>query len=99
MCAIQRNIPPNQQLNQQPPQPPEPPEPQDRFRWGIFVGIPLVVLAFLWLLKGIEPAFQFEDIMRYLGVLQEERYVRLACLGIVLVAVILIAKVLMKRKD
>jgi hypothetical protein len=99
MCAIQRNIPPNQQLNQQPPQPPQAPEPQYRFRWGIFVGIPLVVLAFLWLLKGIEPAFQFEGIMRHLGVLQEERYVRLACLGIVLVAVILIAKVLMKRKD
>lgn len=96
MCAIQRNVAPNQQPNQQPPQPPEP---QYRFRWGIFIGIPLVVLAFLWLLKGIEPAFQFEDIMQYLGVLHEERYIRLACLGIVLIATILISKVLMKSKD
>ncbi len=96
MCAIQRNVAPNQQLNQQPPQAPEP---QYRFRWGIFVGIPLVVLAFLWLLKGIEPAFQFEDIMRYLGVLQEERYIRLACLGVVLITATLIAKAMMNRKD
>jgi len=96
MCAIQRNMAQNQQPNQQPPQPPEP---QYRFRWGVFVGIPIAIIAFLWLLKGIEPAFEFEDIMQYLGVLKEERYVRLACLGIVLIAITLIIKVWTKRED
>ena len=96
MCAMQRNMPPNQQPNQQPP---EPPEPQYHFRWGIFVGIPLVVLAFFWLLKGIEPSFAFEDIMQYLGVLHEARYIRLACLGIVLITATLIVKSLTNHSD
>ncbi len=99
MCAIQRNVPPNPQPDQQPNQSPEPPEPQYRFRWGIFVGLPIVVLSFLWLLKGVEPAFEFVDVMRWLEVMHEERYIRLACLGIVLIAITLIVKVLTNNKD
>lgn len=96
MCAMQRNKLPNPQVNQQPPQSPEP---QYRFRWGIFVGIPLLVPAFFWLLKGIEPSFAFEDIMQHLGVLYQERYIRLACLGIVLITVTLIVKSLRSHSD
>ena len=66
-----------------------PPEPKYRFRWSVFVGVPLVVCALLFVLNGIEPSFQFEDIMRALRVIQEERYVRLACLGVVCIAVLL----------
>jgi hypothetical protein len=99
MCAIQRNVPPHQEQQQPNQQFQEPPEPQYRFRWGVFVGIPIVILAFLWLLKGIEPAFEFEDIMQYLGILHKDRYVRLTCLGIVLITITLIVKVLTKRED
>ncbi len=69
-----------------------PPEPKYRFRWSAFVGVPLVVAVVLFLLNGIEPSFEFEDIMHALQVIQEDRYVRLACLGIVCIAIILIVK-------
>ena len=69
------------------PQPP--PKPKYRFRWSVFVGVPLVVAALLFLLNGIEPSFQFEDIMRALHVFHEDRYVRLACLGVVCIALLL----------
>ena len=102
MSRIPNNYIPNRQMNPQPPQPPqppEPPEPQFRFRWSIFVGIPLVILAFLWLLGNIIPSFQFTDIMDSLDVVNENAYVRLACLGIFLIAITLIVKSLKNHSD
>jgi len=49
---------------------------------------------FLWLLSGITPSFQFLDITGALGVVQENAYVRLACLGVLLIAITLIVKAL-----
>jgi len=86
---MQRNILPNQQPNQPPPQPPEP---RYRFRWSIYIGVPLVIAVFLWLLKGADISFSFKDIMRSLNVAQEERYIRLACLGTLLIVITLIVK-------
>ena len=97
MSPMQYPNTPNPQMNPQPPQPPEPPEPEYRFRWAIFVGIPLVILIFLWLLSGITPSFQFADIMEYLEVAQQNAYVRLGCLGILLIAITLIIKVLTRN--
>ena len=62
------------------------------FRWPIFVGIPLVVMAFLYVLKGIEPSFAFEDIMESLHIFEQDRYVRLTCLCVVCVVILLIVK-------
>ena len=91
---------PNQpyQPQPQPPQP-EPPEPEYRFRWAIFIGIPAVILVFLWLLSGIEPSFAFSDIMEVFNVVNENAYVRLACLAAVLIAVTLIVKFLRRDRD
>ena len=89
MSRIPNNYMPNRQMN---PQPPQPPEPRYRFRWAIFVGIPLVILIFLWLLSGITSSFQFTDIMDSLDVVNENAYVRLACLGVFLIAITLIVK-------
>ena len=86
MNPMQRNPMPNQPVN------PQPPEPKYRFRWSIFIGIPLVTLAFFAVLHRIEPSYQFEDIMRYLDVIYEDKYARLVSLGIVLIAVTLIMK-------
>ena len=86
MSAMRYRMIPEQEFNQEPPQPPEP---KYRFRWSVFVGVPLVVAVVLFLLNEIEPSFEFEDIMRSLHVIQEERYVRLACLGVVCIAVLL----------
>ncbi len=68
----------------------EPREPQYQFRWSIFVGVPVAICVFLFLLNGIEPSFHFEDIMRQLHVFYEDHYVRLACLGVVCITVLLI---------
>ena len=95
MCAMQRNFTPDPQLNQQLPQ--QQPEPQYRFRWGIFIGIPLVVIIFLWFIGGMDVAFSFFGIMRALGVIATNRYVLLACLGIACVTIILIMKVLRNK--
>ena len=88
MNPIQRTPIPKQPAN------PQPPEPKYRFRWPIFIGIPLVTLAFFAVTHRIEPSFQFEDIMRYLNVIQEDKYARLVSLGIVIISVTLIMKLL-----
>ena len=70
----------------------EPRQPQYRFRWSVFVGVPVAISVLLFVLSGIEPSFQFEDIMRRLHVFYEDRYVRLACLGVVCITTLLILK-------
>lgn len=101
MSAMQRNFIPNQQFNQQlqqqPPQPPQPQQPRYRFRWPIYVGIPAVVIVFLWFVSGMDVVFSFADITDALGVRNANRYVLLACLGIVCVTVLLIMKVFRKK--
>ena len=86
-----------------PPQnqpPPEPPEPRYKFRWSILIGIPLAIAAVLFIINGVEEtSLQFEDIMRFLGVNNQSRYVRLACLCVVGLAIILIAKLFRNQSD
>lgn len=93
MCAVQRIQPPEQEQNRQPP------EPNYRFRWEVFLGIPLLVLAFLWLLQGIDPSFEFDDVMDALSVAGRDQYVHLACLGALLIAIILIVKAIHNNHD
>ena len=85
MSPMPRNVPPYQP-------PPEPPAPRYRVRWSVLIGVPLALGAVLFVLHGIEPSFRFEDLMRQLGVANQNRYVRLACLCVVGIVVILIAK-------
>ena len=80
-------------------EPPEPPEPKYRFRWSVFVGVPVVIAAVLFVLKGIDPSFQFDDLMDKLGVVNQNRYARLACLCVVCVAIILITRLFKKNSD
>ena len=91
MCAMQRR-----DAQEQPPQPPRP-QPRYRFRWEVFVGIPLLAFVFLWLRSGAAPSFQFVDLVEALGVTDEEGYVRLACLAVVLPAAILIIKAVIRN--
>jgi len=86
MNQIQTSQTPNK-----PSSPPQPPDPHYRFRWSIVVVV-LVVLAFFWLRDGLDASFQFQDVLDYLRVRHEDKYVQLACLAIVLIAVTLIAK-------
>ena len=52
-----------------------------RFRWGI-VWVVLVLLACVWLLNGVDVAFDWEDLLHWLNVRNTERYTRLCVLGI-----------------
>ena len=82
-----------------PPPEPEPPEPKYRFRWAIFVGIPVTIGALLFVLNGIEPSFEFEDLMRWAGVLNQNRYVRLGCLCVACLVILLIAKLFRNKPE
>jgi len=88
----------NQQHNQ-PDMPQKPPEPEYRFRWPVFLGVPIVALAFFWVLNGLEASFKFEDIMNALGVVQQQKYARMGCLATLLIAVTLIIKTLKNHSD
>ena len=85
------------QPSQQQSPPPQPAPPKYRFRWAI-LAVPLTIGAFFWLRNGVEASFQFEDILKYLDVRAEGRYVRLACLAAVLIAVTLVVKNIRVRK-
>jgi hypothetical protein len=90
MCAMQRR-PVENQPNE--PTPPPPQEPRYRFRTALWTGVPITILLFLWFIRGTEIAFSFEDITSALDVVMKHRYVQLACLGIVCVAILLIVRV------
>ena len=95
MSAMQYRIDPNQQDTQELP----PQQTKCGFRWVRFVGIPLSIAAILFLLNGIEPSFQIEDLMDKLGVINKNRYVRMMCLMVVCIAVLLIVKLFRKSPD
>jgi len=81
------------------PEPPEPPKPRRRFRWSIYVGVPLVVAAVLFVVNGIDPSFKIEDLLDWLGVINQNRYVRMMCLMVVCIAVLLIVKLFRNKSD
>jgi len=85
--------------NEQTQEPPEPSEPKYRFRWAIFVGVPLVIAAILFLLNGIDPSFEIEDLLDWLGVMNQNRYVRMMCLMVVCIVVLLIVKLFRNKSD
>jgi hypothetical protein len=66
---------------------------------SIFVGIPVVIGVILFLLDGIDPSFEFEDLMYRLGVVNENRYVRFTCLLVVCIAILLIVKLFRNKSE
>ena len=81
------------------PEPPEPPEPKYRFRWVVFAGVPLVIAAVLFVLNGIDPSFDIEDFLNKLGVINENRYIRMMCLMVVGIAILKIVKLFKNNSD
>lgn len=94
MCAVQRNFNQQNRYEQQDynqfQQNHE--QPRYRFRWPVYVGVPLVVLIFFWFVSGIKFAFRFSDITHSLGIVFADRFVLLACLGTLSVIALLIIK-------
>jgi hypothetical protein len=71
-------------------------ETRHRFTWELLL-IPLVIFTVLYLVKGAEPSFSFEDIMNLLDVQNRDRYVRLFTLGCICVAIAAITRILSKK--
>ncbi len=67
-------------------------ESKKQFHWLIWIGVPLALAVILFILDGIEPSFQFKDLMEKLGVINQSRFVRMACLVVVCVVILVIVK-------
>jgi hypothetical protein len=82
-------------------QPVEPPRPRYRrhFRWNL-VWAALAVVVVVWFLNGTHVAFEWEDVMRAVGVPRHgyDRYSRLAALGIALVCVVAVYRLVRRRR-
>jgi len=96
MKPIRYKLVPEQDIPQEPPQPSEP---KWRFRWALFAGVPLVIGAILFLLNGIDPSFEIEDLLYKLKVINQNRYIRMMCLMVVCIAVLLIVKLFRNHSD
>lgn len=97
MYQSQQHSTQNQQQNQQPPAPP--PQPEHKFRWAMFFGIPLTIAIFIYVVKTIEPSFHFGDILGYLNVIYRTKYTRMACLAVLCLAFLIIAKSFRNNQD
>ncbi len=69
-----------------------------RFRWSILLFLGAIMLA-AWLINGIEPAFELDDVMDFLRVEDQGRYAMIAVLGVVACLVCLLARLLRQEKD
>ena len=93
MCAMQRQNPYQQN---QPPQP-DNQDPQLRFRWELYLGVPVTAVLFLWFVSGWKIGFSFTDLAGLLGATQMSRYVLLGGLGVLCVTALCLVKWFRRR--
>jgi Ni/Fe-hydrogenase subunit HybB-like protein len=74
------------------------PRKKARFKWGIVI-VPAVLLLAYWVGANIAVGVSWNSVMGALHVHNRQRYTQLACLGLVCVAVVAIARILRKKKD
>lgn len=96
--------PPNNNPNQphQPPAPqPVPPTPRrrKRFRWGLFVGFPVLLAVLAWIFNNLESAFDWDDLLSQLHVVHKMRFTKLMALGVVICCICVIARVIRRQED
>ena len=80
------------------PQPPPPPPKRMRFRWGLLVGL-LVLMAFACFVNSLDTQVRWDDLLDRWGIVHKERFTKLAVLGISLCCACAIARVLRDSKD
>lgn len=91
----QRRWPPMQQMQQVPP---PRRRRRRRFRWELFVGLPLLLLALAWICNSVEVGFSWDELLNKWGIVRKRRFSILACLGCVAVTVVAIGRVLQGDK-
>jgi membrane protein DedA with SNARE-associated domain len=66
------------------------------FRWELFVILPVAVGFLLWILATIKPAFTFSDIADVLQIEDRQRFMWLACLCTIGIAVVIFVRLTRK---
>ena len=95
-----QNLPQNNRFQQRrKPRIVRPSQPQSKkqLKWEIIV-IPVIIIFLIWFTSGIEPAGTWEEFLRYIGVRDKARFSMLACLGIMIFAILGIARVIRDSK-
>ena len=64
-----------------------------RFRWYL-VTVPSVILFLIWFSRGIQPSFSWDQVMDRLGVQDRVAYTRVAVLGIIITATVIVLRIL-----
>lgn len=68
------------------------------FRWNL-LWIPIACLFLAWMFSGVRSGFSWEDVMQTMNVRNEERFTRLAVLGVVLIAITAIWRLCRNDRD
>ena len=94
-----QNIQQHNQVNRQKPVIARPSQPhrKKQFKWEIII-IPATIFFLIWFIGGIEPAGTWEGFLHHIGVHDKTRFSMLACLGLIIVAIVAIARVLRDSK-
>ena len=69
-----------------------------RLRWSLLL-VPAVILLVIWSLSKIKIGFNWEELLNDWDIHNKPRFTMLACLGVLIVAVVAIARVLRDHKD
>ena len=76
----------------------KPPRKERRFRFRkAFILVPLTVLILVWVLRRVQVAVRWDDVLSLLHVKDGERYTELACLAVVLIGIVAVSKVLRSK--
>ena len=68
------------------------PPPKRRFRWGLVLAV-IAIAAIAWITHNVKPSVRWEDVARVIGVQDHGRARMLVCLGLVAVAICVIARI------
>jgi hypothetical protein len=74
------------------------PKRRRRFNWTI-VAVPAAVLFAMWVANGIQIGFSWDSLLTAWRIHNKERFTQLACMGLLAVAVVAIARILRPEKQ
>ena len=97
--AKQPDINQNAQFQRQ-QQEPHPPQERDSHVFRVsWLLVPLCVLGMWYLLSHVHPVLEWESVMDFLHVRNQERYTRLAVLCLTLIFIVAAVRILGKKND
>ena len=69
------------------------------FRWGLFVGLPLLLAVLVWVFNSVKAGFTWNDLLDRWGIVEQKRFSLLALLGVMACCVCAIARALRNPSD